>query len=273
VKASEVFDRGETRKFTVTVKCNTYTENQWIKYRATFDGVDSGEYFVNDPPSSDDQDGYLWNTYKIVTSGDEGAPVVYITENSQVINTNTFTVHWETNALDIDHYEISVDGKTWTDTDDKFCNLNLQEGDNGFYVRGVDTSNNVGDAATITITLDTEAPNVAVLPSQCSIEKDYFFLCWSSLSNDIEHYEVCIDGSSWENVGKTTSHKFYNPPDGIHRFYVKAIDYAGNTDSDFIEIKVIKESDDKTPGFQTALIVSSFIIAMLYIVLVRGNED
>lgn len=76
----EKYDQNETRTVTVTFKGNAIG-SQWIKYRATFDDVAEGTYYVNDPASSGYTDQQGWNVYLIPVSGGNPPTSISVTEN------------------------------------------------------------------------------------------------------------------------------------------------------------------------------------------------
>ena len=94
----------------------------------------------------------------IVVTVDTLPPEVTITEDSKIINTTSFTMHWS--FTDVQYYEISTDNETWrnvgTNTTHEFTNLS--EGSNILYVRATDNANNTCEPVFITVTVDTTPP-------------------------------------------------------------------------------------------------------------------
>ena len=50
----------------------------------------------------------------------------------------------------------------------------------------------------------------------------------SDAGSGIDHYEVCLNGGDWVNVGTATGYTFTNAPEGENHVQVKAVDVAGN---------------------------------------------
>lgn len=83
-------------------------------------------------------------------------PTAIIIEGNQIINATSFTMHWSTNATDIQYYEISTDNIHWINvgTNTNYTFTNLVEGFNILYVRGIDLVNNTGISSSITIVVE-----------------------------------------------------------------------------------------------------------------------
>ena len=97
---------------------------------------------------------------------DKTAPVITITEPSQTINKNSFTMHWSTTANDVQYYEISTDGVNWvnvsTDTSHTFT---LSKGANTIYVRGTDNAGNKGTADIIVTYQEKKEGKPGIIPA------------------------------------------------------------------------------------------------------------
>ena len=116
-------------------------------------------------------------------------------------------------------------------------------------VKAVDNATN---EATDTVTFTTDATNPAITitsPSEGTIfNTSSVTVTWTGSDNTsgIDHYEVRIDNGSWINVGMNTSHTFTGLSEGNHTVNVKAVDKAGNenTDSALFTIKSSTQGQD-----------------------------
>ncbi len=62
----------------------------------------------------------------------------------------------------------------------------------------------------------------------------YVMFAWTGndTGSGIDHYEVRLDDGPWMNVGNVTTFPFNGLEPGVHYFYVRASDVAGNSDYD-----------------------------------------
>ncbi len=81
--------------------------------------------------------------------------------------------------------------------------------------------------------IDTGPPEVQILnPEQDVIyNTSTIHATWSGsdAESGIDHYEVRIDSSPWQNLGNATTYTLSNLTDGVHSLTVKAVDFGGNT--------------------------------------------
>ncbi|MGA1848595.1 MAG: Ig-like domain-containing protein [Thermoplasmatota archaeon] len=54
----------------------------------------------------------------------------------------------------------------------------------------------------------------------------------------IDHYETNLDGGEWQDVGFSKKIPYYNLPEGLHAFAVRAFDVAGNQNTSAIKFTV-----------------------------------
>lgn len=165
-------------------------------------------------------------------------------------------------------YRYSSDNSTWgtwtvfrLDTASPWgWNFNFPDGDGyyEFYTIAEDTANNTETKAQVaesSCVYDTGHPEISINPLADSyIPSSSVTVEWSGSDalSGIGHYEVRVDGSSWTDVGISTSHIFTGLSDGSHTVYIKAVDTVGNewtvssefkTDSTPPEIIIVSPSN------------------------------
>ena len=80
-----------------------------------------------------------------------------IVEKSKTTNKNSFTMSWSTTANDIQYYEISTNGITWTNIGTTTSHtFTLSKGSNTLCVRGIDNAGNTGSSESIVVTYKLE---------------------------------------------------------------------------------------------------------------------
>ena len=80
-------------------------------------------------------------------------PSVAIVELDQTANTNTFTMHWSTDANDLNYYEVRINDGDWINVGTSTSyTFSLSKGTNTLDVRATDTADNTGIADSITVT-------------------------------------------------------------------------------------------------------------------------
>lgn len=94
-----------------------------------------------------DNAGVESQTYSNQIILDTTLPTVTIVEKSKTTHKNSFTMSWSTTANDIQYYEISTNGNTWTNIGTTTSHtFTLSKGANTLYVRGVDNAGNTGSS-------------------------------------------------------------------------------------------------------------------------------
>nr|MDO8079285.1 FG-GAP-like repeat-containing protein [Candidatus Freyarchaeota archaeon] len=84
------------------------------------------------------------------------------------------------------------------------------------------------------ITVDITAPGEGALLSTKDVTVN-----WTGSDNiRIDHFEVRVDSGGWVDVGKNTSHIFYNLSDGSHSVEVVAFDKMGKNATDSVSFVV-----------------------------------
>jgi hypothetical protein len=96
---------------------------------------------------------------------DATPPKVTITEESQRVTEKSFTLHWTTNAIDVQYYEVSIDGIEWTNVGlATTYEFTLSKGENTLYVRAADLAGNIGLSSYIIVTYKKPEPTPWLIP-------------------------------------------------------------------------------------------------------------
>jgi parallel beta-helix repeat protein len=96
---------------------------------------------------------------------DATPPIAIITEESQRVTEKSFTLHWTTNAIDVQYYEVSMDSIEWTNVDlATSYEFTLVKGENTLYVRAVDVAGNIGPSSFIVVTYKKPEPQPWFIP-------------------------------------------------------------------------------------------------------------
>jgi len=214
----------------------------------TFTGLSDGSYTVE--VKAVDNAGNE-NTASVTFTVDVTAPEVTIDSplNGTIFNTTTVTVSWAgSDALSgIDHYEISMDSGNWiaVGLNTAYNFTGLSDGSHTVDVKAIDNATNEA-TDTVGFTVDTTNPTVSITsPADGTIfNTTTVTVSWtgSDATSGINHYEVRLDGGSWLNVGRDTSHDFTGLSDGSHTVEVEAVDNASNVNIDSVTFIV-----DATP--------------------------
>ncbi len=142
---------------------------------------------------------------------------------SGAVPSKSATFTYEGDALGgtaITGYECRLDDGDWA-----ACRAytDLAEGEHRFQVRAIDAAGNAdGSPATATWTVDTIAPDTAIGsgPDALTNARSASFTYSGG-----DRYECKLDDSAWGDC-----HAYEGLGDGEHRFQVRALDAAGNTD-------------------------------------------
>ncbi len=161
---------------------------------------------------------------------DKEAPSVKILSpaTGSYVNSSTVTIKYKSTAEDTAYYLVSVDGETPVKvTETSYTVKGLADGKHVITVRAVDISGNIGDPATVTITVDTKPPvieleNVAdgTLVTSPTLTISGKAVDAVKLWVNGEQIELGSDGSFTTTVNLQT---------GMNKIVFKAVDEAGNT--------------------------------------------
>ena len=161
-------------------------------------------------------------------------------------NSTDILVEWSgSDNIGITHYEISLDGGSWTDAGlvDNYILNGLSPGPHTIFVKAVDASGNY-NIGRVNITIDTTKPILKITSPVSDIyyNSTKLLVEWNtSDENGIKNSMLKVDNGSWIDVGKGNSY-LLTISDGKHTLQIKSEDLAGNT-----IIKSINFTVDSTP--------------------------
>lgn len=221
-------------------------------YNVTFDGSIAADIHGNNLDGDGDgtsegspDDDFLWNfTTENVDTTD---PSVSITspEDGAIVNSATVTVEWSSSDAQsgIDHNEYRLDSGTWVSVGSSTSHTfdSLDEGEHTVDIRATN-GRGLTSTDTVTFTVDSITPEVTITAPEDSstIDTANTTVEWDGDDDGtgIDHYEISIDGSTWEDVGTDTSYDLEDLDDGDHEVEVKAVDGAGNENITSVEFTV-----------------------------------
>jgi CSLREA domain-containing protein len=138
----------------------------------------------------------------------------------------------------INRYECSLDGVAFATCTSPQSLAGLAEGSHTFRVRAVDSAGNVETSpASYTWTVDTTAPDTTITttPPSLSNSSNAMFAFTGSdpvsggVASGVASYECALDGGAF--VACSSPQSLTGLADGLHTFYVRAVDAAGNVDA------------------------------------------
>ncbi len=159
--------------------------------------------------------------------------------NNTIINRSalTFQVEASDGQSGVESVVVHVDGNSYATSwnpSTGYWEVEVSELPDGQHVWYAEITDRVGHSSTTEenrLTIDTTPPTVSISsPIDGSyLNRTSLTVTWSgSDSCGIEHYEIKVDGRSWENVGTETSYGLSGLSEGIHVVAVRAVDLAGN---------------------------------------------
>ncbi len=164
---------------------------------------------------------------------DNMLPRIYITDPQmyQWLNSTNVVVNWVAgDNVQIDHYEISLNGADWVNVgkNNTYMLYNLREGAHEFYVKVVDGVGNVG-MDKIIFYVDVTSPRISIItPALDYLNQTNVTVRWN-MSDNFGVYRCYVYDGYWRNIGTSASYIFRNIPEGNFTFIIKVVDYAGNS--------------------------------------------
>jgi parallel beta-helix repeat protein len=216
--------------------------------------------------------GNVGESENIVVTVDTTPPAVAVSDH--IINTKSFTLHWNTTDTDIKYYEVSNDGVNWTTvTNNSYLFTNLSDGNNTLYVKAVDNAGNVGETIPVNVSVDMTKP-VLVIPEQnVKTDKNSFTVSWSSNDTDIQYYEVSYDNNIWFPLNKNaTTYIFTNLSEGENTLYVRAVDSANNTNTVIITVTVKIPSPPEEVNWMLYIIIIVIPVVVIVVIIVLRKK-
>jgi hypothetical protein len=155
----------------------------------------------------------------------------------------------------VERYLLRVNSGTWMDMGENLSTqLHLEEGDHIIEVMASDPAGN-NDTDSILIHLDITSPSVTITsPDDCTLNASSISVEWEGSDHSgIEYYRI-RSGAVWTDMGITTS-AIIELDDGSHLLEVMAVDRAGNSATDSVNITV----DTGPPTVEIIQPSSSFV--------------
>ena len=178
---------------------------------------------------------------------DTTPPVLSITYPTAgtVFGSTTVAVAWSASdaASGLDHFELSVDGGPVTVLGPSEVNYTFTSLSQGSHVATVVAFDLAGHstAATRSFTVDTAAPTIVLsAPAAGYVSTRNVLVTWTASDNvGLDHIEVSLDGGAPVTLAASaTSYTLTGVPDGPHTISVLAVDLAGSSTSDSVDVTV-----------------------------------
>ncbi|MEF8874303.1 MAG: Ig-like domain-containing protein, partial [Candidatus Thermoplasmatota archaeon] len=131
----------------------------------------------------------------------------------------------------------------------------------------------------VDFTVDTTPPQLNIISPEVdtTIDEDSVTLEWeaSPEGTDIVSYEVRIDGGEWISAESESSHTFEGLEDDSHTVEVKAIDRAGNENTETVEFTVDTPLMGGMGGYWLWILLILIILVAIILVflLTRRKEE
>ncbi|MBS3817020.1 MAG: hypothetical protein KGY76_05600, partial [Candidatus Thermoplasmatota archaeon] len=163
------------------------------------------------------------------------------------LNESSVTVRWDSSdeTSSIEGHNIFLDGQPEAEGASDWVKYDFEDLGEGEHTVEVEAEDEVGnsDADSVSFTVDTIKPEISIdSPVDEKIfGKENVTIEWSgsdSTGTGIDHYEIWIDGGSWEDLGEDTGRTFRELEEGNHTVRVRAVDGANNKDADEITFTV-----------------------------------
>ena len=207
-------------------------------YPALADGAHKFEVRASDQAGNTDQSPatYSWNidTTAPQTQIDSGPAALVASASAELEFSGT-----DTGGSGVASYECRIDStepSAWASCTSPKTYNSLADGAHKFEVRAIDTAGNIDTSpAASNWTVDTTAPITQIDsgPSALSASgtANFEFSGTDTGGSGVASYQCRIDSTQGVDWNACTSPKAYNSlADGAHKFEVRAIDTAGNTD-------------------------------------------
>jgi C1A family cysteine protease len=196
----------------------------------------------------------------IIVTVDNTDPTVWITSpaEGEYINQENVTVDWMGSDLTsgVAFYDVQIDSGLWSIVGSATSEAYqfLSEGLHIVNVNVTDHAGN-GNSTSVSFTVDTVPPDITITqpPEFHLFNVSDVTVSWtaSDTTSGIQYFEVSIDGGGWIDAGLNSNHIFTGLATGIHTVDVKAIDRAGNANTDSVIFYVDTtppEIEDLTTG-------------------------
>ncbi len=220
------------------VKAKEYYENS----SHTFNNLEDGNHTLG-VTAFDEVGNSIKKNINITIDTKEPNVSIDSPNDETIQDSSNITLWWNSSdgGSGIDHYEIKSGSNDFQNESSPYNFTGLTDGQYSLYVKSVDRAGNTA-IENVNITIDTTSPKVNITdPKESTIHnKSNLSICWKGSDNvsGIKNYEVKRDSNDYRNIEKNTSYEFIDLSDGSHILYVKAVDDAGNTATNNVNITV-----------------------------------
>lgn len=166
---------------------------------------------------------------------DRTPPQLTITSPLEGSHVTDISLAWQcSDSSGIVKEELSLDSTLWVPLTENPQPEDIVDGQHTLQVRVTDSAGNTA-IAEVTVLIDTRAPGITISDplANAKVCSDDVVVSWSGSDwvsgiDQIDHYEVQIDGGAWTEVGNATTYQVTNLADRWHSVTVKAVDRTGN---------------------------------------------
>jgi len=176
-------------------------------------------------------------TSEVSATPDSEPPTVKIKSppDNTYFNSKSISIEWSgsDSISGLNHFEVKIDNEPWFGVGlSTFHTIqSVSEGKHTVSVKAIDNIGNTNEAS-VNIVVDLQAPKLKIISpvNNSKLKSSSVTVEWNCTdpTSGIEHYEIRIDGYTWQDVGKLCSYEFTSLPDGQHTIELKAVDNTFN---------------------------------------------
>ncbi len=181
---------------------------------------------------------------------DTEPPLVYILypQNNSYFSQENITITWsgEDNTSGIAYYCLYInDSLIYNGTGHNVTTI-LDYGVSKIQLCAKDWAGNT-NYTYIYVVMDNLAPRIVSLniSNGSFISRNNICIEWGYEEDFLDHFEVNVDNTSWEYVGKNNTYKITNLSYGQHSVRIRAVDKSGNVGESYVEFI----ADNRSPRF------------------------
>jgi len=194
-------------------------------------------------------------------------------EDGSYLASGEVTVTWNCTEENLDHFEVRVDGGDWVNvgTNTSYT-VTLGEGVHTVYIRAVDAVGHTGEISA-SFTVDTTAPQLTITSPEdgATVSPGQVEIAWECTEENLDHFEVRVDGGDWVNVGTNTSYTV-TLTDGEHTIDVRAVDRAGNIAEKSITVNAGTQIFGASPWLLVGIILLIAVLLAAVLLMVRRKS-
>ncbi|MDH4122610.1 MAG: hypothetical protein OEV21_00780 [Thermoplasmata archaeon] len=219
--------------------------------------------------------GWLTDTYAEILTVNESAPVTTATvsgetgQNGWYVSDVTVTLSVTDDFSGVNYTQYYIGSGSWQ----TYASPISLTSDGVFTVhyRSVDNSSLVEAIKSVTISIDTVAPVIAVDQADGTrFVNNSILISWvaDDATSGILRIEISVDGGAFTSLGASiTSMNLSGLPAGDHTIIVRAVDRAGHTAQDSIDIEVTAAQTSIIGDLLIWIILIAVIVAAVFLIL------